>query len=92
MSSSAVATHGWTAVPRDPSILLEGKRNVHDPVPQKVDKVALPDSPLARKMLQYAKEELNEPTFNHSMRVYYYSTYYPLLLPSFLQFSSRTLS
>ena len=44
-----------------------------------VDSIQLPDSRIAKEVLGYAKAELNEQTFNHSMRVYYYgsSTTYP---------------
>jgi cyanamide hydratase len=63
--------HGWRAVPRDPAVLLKDKSSA-EPKPLTVDEIALPESPLAKEVLAYAKRELNEQTFNHSMRVYYY--------------------
>ena len=69
-----VPTYGWTALPRDPSVILHGKENVKDPQPVKVADVQLPDTDLAKKVLEYARKELREETFNHSMRVYYYGT------------------
>ncbi len=68
-------THGWTAVPRDTSTLLNGKKNVKDPEPVTVDSIPLPKTPLAKKVLEYAQKELREETFNHSMRVFYYGTH-----------------
>ena len=69
--STGKALHGWTAVPRDPSVLLKDS-SASEPKLWTVDEIALPDSPLAKEVLAYAKRELNEQTFNHSMRVYYY--------------------
>ena len=65
-------TYGWTAVPRDTNSLLKGKKNVVDPRPVKVNDVQLPDTERAKKVMAYARTELSEETFNHSMRVYYY--------------------
>lgn len=69
------STHGWTAVPRDTSILLNGTKNVKDPRPVTVASIPLPETALAKKVLEYAQMELSEQTFNHSMRVYYYGTH-----------------
>ena len=66
------SAYGWTAVPRNVSALLNGKRNVAEPKPMIVDEIALPDTGLTQKVLAYAQQELREETFNHSMRVYYY--------------------
>lgn len=72
MSSDPIKTYGWTALPRDPSIVLNGKKNVKSPAPVKVDSISLPATELAKAVMKYAKNELKEETFNHSMRVYYY--------------------
>ena len=64
--------YGWTAQPRDPAVVLHGQKNIHDPKPQLVQETNLPDTPLAKAITDYAKRELPEQTFNHSMRVYYY--------------------
>ncbi|KAI4159472.1 MAG: hypothetical protein LQ342_006551 [Letrouitia transgressa] len=63
---------GWLAQPRNPATVLHGKRNVREPVPQKVSTISVPSSPLTKAVLEYAEKELPHPTFNHSMRVYYY--------------------
>lgn len=69
--SDAIQAYGWAAKPRDPTIFLREK--VHkDPVPQTVESIRLPDTPLAKRLLEYAKQKLNTGTFNHSMRVFYY--------------------
>ncbi len=70
--SDAVISYGWEALPRDPSIVLDGKNNIKDPQPQTVASIKLPDSTLAASVLEYAQKELSTETFNHSMRVYYY--------------------
>ena len=66
-----ITLHGWTALPRDPATLLKGKQNP-SPKPLTVDDIELPSTHLAKEVLEYAKRELNEQTFNHSMRVFYY--------------------
>lgn len=72
MASDPVKIHGWTALPRDPSVILNGKRNIKSPEPVKVESIVLPDTELSKVVMEYAKKELPEETFNHSMRVYYY--------------------
>lgn len=69
---STLETHGWTAQPRDVSAFLGDKQDLKAPEPQTVASIALPSTPLAKAVLDYAKKELREETFNHSMRVYYY--------------------
>lgn len=64
--------HGWTAVPRDASIILSTRDDVKAPKSSSVREITLPSTPLADAVTQYAKQELDEQTFNHSMRVYYY--------------------
>jgi cyanamide hydratase len=77
MSSSpdTVALHGWTAVPRDAKAILDGKPYINKPEPLLVKAIAFPsDDPLVAKVREYAQEKLSGPTFNHSMRVYYFCT------------------
>jgi cyanamide hydratase len=73
-----VATNGWAAVPRSFS---KGLLDVDQKSPAKisVDDVKLPNSDLVRRTFEYAKKELPENTFNHSMRVYYYGEFALLL-------------
>lgn len=75
MMNDPITTHGWTARPRDVSILLTGKKNIKSPEPVKVENISLPDTQLAKAVMEYAKQELREETFNHSMRVFYYGRY-----------------
>ncbi|KAL8802067.1 MAG: hypothetical protein Q9223_007075 [Gallowayella weberi] len=70
--SDIVKSYGWEAKPRNPSVILGEKKFVKDAEPQPVASIELPDTPLARSTLEYAKRELKKETFNHSMRVYYY--------------------
>ena len=67
-----ILTHGWTALPRDVSVLLDGKKNIREPEPMTVESILLPETALVKEVLEYARKELSEETFNHSMRVYFY--------------------
>ena len=72
MPDSILETHGWTAQPRSVSTFLGDKKGLQATVPQTVNSIPLPSTSLAKAVLDYAKQELKEETFNHSMRVYYY--------------------
>lgn len=62
---------------RGPRSHVEILATLENPRPAniKVSEITLLDTDVARKTYQYAKEELPEKTFNHSMRVYYYGTH-----------------
>lgn len=65
--------HGWTAVPLNADMVL--KDDGSNSASQRaitVDEIEMPCSSLAKKVIVYAKRELNEQTFNHSMRVFLY--------------------
>jgi len=66
-----LASHGWTAVPRAQSKILA---NVDKNAPANIliDDIELPNSELVKRTQAYAKKELPERTYSHSMRVYYY--------------------
>ncbi|KAI9698972.1 MAG: hypothetical protein M1836_003161 [Candelina mexicana] len=63
--SDPVKEHGFTAVQRDPQTLLGGNENIKTPEPILVSDVHLPDTPLVKNVMQYAKQELPAETFNH---------------------------
>ncbi|KAI9777155.1 MAG: hypothetical protein M1835_005309 [Candelina submexicana] len=63
--SDPVKEHGFTAVQRDPQSLFGGNKNNKTPEPILVSDVHLPDTPLIENVMQYAKQELPEETFNH---------------------------
>ncbi|KAL8723581.1 MAG: hypothetical protein Q9181_007251 [Wetmoreana brouardii] len=67
--SNKVTLYGWEAKPRDPTVLLSGEKKIKDPEPQTVASTKLPDTPLARSVLQYAEKELSPETFNHSKAI-----------------------
>ena len=71
-----LASHGWTAVPRAQDKILA---NVNKDAPAKisVSDIKIPNSEVVRKTQEYAKKELPEQTYNHSMRVYYYGKLIP---------------
>jgi cyanamide hydratase len=66
-----IDANGWTPVPRSMDQLLAHVKAA-DTQPYTVDEIALPQSRAARAAEEYAKEHLPLPTFNHSMRVFYY--------------------
>ena len=70
-SESTLEKYGWNAVPHDQSVLLKDV-SPWDPANYSVSEIQVPDSELARKVVEYAKEQLPEQVFNHSMRVYLY--------------------
>lgn len=71
-----VAKHGWTAVPRDPEFLFKDHPTASGPTPQQADyplsEIAFPTSALVERSKAFVKKELNEPTYNHSHRVFIY--------------------
>lgn len=72
-NNAEVAQHGWTAIARDPQIVLSGKSNLHEPAPLLVKDIAFPgDDVLVAQVQAYAKSKLAPQTYNHSMRVYYF--------------------
>lgn len=67
-----IREHGWTPQPRDPITALRKTEGAIDPAPQALSNINFPVTPLCVDIMKYAKKELPEATFNHSMRVYYY--------------------
>lgn len=62
---------GWAAVPRSHSrALYDVDKDNHANLD--LDRVKVPDTPVAKRVLEYAESTLPERTFNHSMRVWYY--------------------
>ena len=73
---AAILEHGFTAVSRDiDNKILKGAKNVKDPIPLSTEDINFPSEALVQKVQEYAKAHLNEQTFNHSMRVYYYGNF-----------------
>jgi len=63
--------YGWAAVPRAQKQLLS-TADLSKTTPLDASEVSIPASALARQVYDYAKAELSEETFNHSMRIFYY--------------------
>ncbi|KAL9125614.1 MAG: hypothetical protein Q9217_005200 [Psora testacea] len=70
MSSDPVRAYGFTPVPRNLDKLLE-KADPHANPPEKhmVDEILPSFTDLSKEVQSYAKKELPEETYNHSMRV-----------------------
>ncbi|RDL42116.1 Cyanamide hydratase [Venustampulla echinocandica] len=69
----AIEKYGWTAVPRDIETLLQQQSSASGVAPDiSASSITLPESAVAKAVLQYAQQELAIETFNHSMRVFYY--------------------
>lgn len=62
-----MSKYGFVKIERDPTIAL---KNPKLPTAQEVE---LPQGQVESAILQYAKQELDEKTLNHSLRVYSYS-------------------
>lgn len=70
-----LAADRWTAVPR-----AQTKVHAHvdrdAPAAISAGDIKLPDSVVVKRVYEYAKSELPEKTFNHSMSDYYYGIYF----------------
>jgi cyanamide hydratase len=71
IKNAELSANGWAAVPRsftkslaDVDKSKQAELSVSDASP--------PSTDLAKKVLDFAKQQLPERTFNHSMRVWYY--------------------
>jgi cyanamide hydratase len=72
-SAADIAKHGWTAVPVDAAEIFGDRPYQHKPPAISADEIPFPvDDQIVAKVQAYAKEHLSEPTYNHSMRVYYF--------------------
>lgn len=70
-----VACNGWHAVPLDPVAVLGGKPYIKEPGRLLVSDMSFPhEDTVVAKVYAYAKEKLPQPTFHHSMHVYYFAT------------------
>lgn len=71
--------YGWTAVPLNPATLFKTHPTAndpsHQPPAQSFSDFPFPTSDLVQKTRSFVKEKLNEPTFNHSNRVFVYGVY-----------------
>lgn len=72
MANNDIAIHGWTPVVRDHQALLSGKPYIHRPSALLVKNIQFPSDDVVAKVREHAKEKLPAPTFNHSMRVFYF--------------------
>ena len=73
------SSYGWTAVPRSQKELLKSA-DWSKTKPLRIEELPTPDSALAKRVQEYAKAELPEKVYNHSMRVYYYGKFVISLL------------
>lgn len=62
---------GLEAVPRDVDAVLAGLSVQSTAQSFALSDLAPPDTPLAKSIHDYAKQQLNAETYRHSMRVYY---------------------
>jgi cyanamide hydratase len=71
VKSTELAANGWPAVPRSfaKSLADVDKNNQAE---LSIQAVNPPSTNVAQKTHEFAKQQLPERTFNHSMRVWYY--------------------
>jgi cyanamide hydratase len=72
-SDDSVEKYGWTSVPHDQSVLLQGV-SPWDPADYTIAQMPFSESEgeLTSKVASYAVKHLPEQVYNHSMRVYFY--------------------
>ncbi|KAF9774233.1 hypothetical protein IL306_007803 [Fusarium sp. DS 682] len=75
MSQNEVSINGWSAVPVDAGKIFKDGPYINEPEYIDIQSIQFPtyDS-VVRQTQQHAKDKLPEQTYNHSMRVYYWST------------------
>jgi cyanamide hydratase len=69
--NAEMSKNGWAAVPRSFARSLADVEQEKQAKPS-VEDMELPNSELAKRTYAFAKEQLPEKTFNHSMRVVYF--------------------
>jgi cyanamide hydratase len=71
VNNGELVVNGWAAVPRSfTKSLADVDKNKHAEL--SVAEAVPPSSHIARKTQEFARQQLSERTFNHSMRVWYY--------------------
>lgn len=74
MSSNPITEHGFTAVPASATQILNNPTTklLSPPPAFTLSSFPIPGTALAKRVQAYAKTHLPEPTYNHSLRVYYF--------------------
>lgn len=78
-----VVLHGWTPVVRGHQALLSGKPYINKPSTLLVKDIQFPSDDVVAKVRKHAEEKLAAPTFNHSMRVFYFGIAEQLIMVTF---------
>lgn len=72
--SDQVERYGWTAVARDPRQSVDVGNAKSSPIEHAGSESHWPSSDLVRKTRAWVRDELDDETFHHSMRVYHFGT------------------
>ncbi|GAW19250.1 hypothetical protein ANO14919_087350 [Xylariales sp. No.14919] len=86
-SADDIPRHGWTAVPRDASVIFDKKPMIKPSILKVSDAQFPDDDPVVNEVQHYAKEHLPEQTYNHSMRVYHWG--YSIIKDQFPDHASK---
>ncbi|KAL4994924.1 hypothetical protein BDV10DRAFT_142720 [Aspergillus recurvatus] len=72
--SDPIAEHGFTPVSANANTLFTeaNLKTRSPPVATPVSETPIPVTPLARRIQEYARTHLPQPTYHHSLRVYHY--------------------
>jgi len=70
VAEETIASYGLRALPASASSVLPKPPSAPQPFP--VSSTAVPNTALAKRIQEYAKEKLSRQAFHHSMRVYHY--------------------
>ncbi|TGO80337.1 hypothetical protein BELL_0009g00230 [Botrytis elliptica] len=69
----AIESYGWTSVPASLSKLIQSSPSASNPASAlQLSDLPFPTSSLVKSVQEYARSELPQETFHHSMRVYHY--------------------
>ncbi|KAF4994314.1 hypothetical protein FGRMN_5899 [Fusarium graminum] len=74
MADNEVSQNGWTAVPVDAGRIFKNGPYINKPEYISVQSIQFPTEDLVVKIQKHAKDTLLKQAYNHSMRVYYWST------------------
>ncbi|RBR11209.1 uncharacterized protein FIESC28_09093 [Fusarium coffeatum] len=74
MSNNEIAENGWTAVPVDAGKMFKDGPYINEPEYFDINTVQFPTDPIVEKTQKHARDNLQKQTYNHSMRVFYWST------------------
>ncbi|RGP80739.1 cyanamide hydratase [Fusarium longipes] len=90
MQSDEIALNGWSAVPVDAGKIFQNGPYINVPEYFDIKSIQFPTENLVKQTQKHSKDSLQKQTYNHSMRVFYWSTV--ILRQQFPDHASLSLS